>query len=47
MNIAEVLNPLKPTKPCYRCGGTDFWWREKGWGNGEYVCSTCHPDPNK
>jgi hypothetical protein len=36
----------KPTNPCYRCGGTDYWLRDKGWGKPEYLCSVCHPNPN-
>jgi transposase len=46
MNIAEAMKPPNPTKPCYNCGGTEYWWREKGWGDGGWLCSRCHPCPN-
>jgi hypothetical protein len=47
MSIADALRPPMPIRPCYRCGGTDYWWREKGYGEGAWVCSSCHPNPNK
>ncbi|GAI07856.1 unnamed protein product [marine sediment metagenome] len=32
----------RPTKPCCACGSTDFWQRI----DGEWLCNTCHPNPN-
>ncbi|MBA7654459.1 hypothetical protein ES703_62339 [subsurface metagenome] len=31
----------KPTKPCYACGGTDWWQR----ADGGWCCSRCCPNP--
>lgn len=33
----------KPSKPCWICGGNDWWLREIGFP--EYLCCTCHPCP--
>lgn len=33
----------KPTRPCWNCGGTDWW--ERVAGGSEYLCSRCHPNP--
>ena len=39
-------NKDKELKPCWRCKGTDWWWRPAGkYGPGEWLCSQCHPDP--
>ncbi|GAJ12660.1 unnamed protein product, partial [marine sediment metagenome] len=32
----------KPTKPCYGCGGTDWWQRP----DGGWCCSRCCPNPH-
>ncbi len=40
--------PPKPDKPCGVCGSDSWWWREPSqWGQGEWLCDFCHPDPNK
>lgn len=31
-----------PRKPCYACGGTDFWTRAE---SSPPICAACHPDP--
>lgn len=38
----------KPTRPCYNCGSTDYWWREASqWGRGDWLCGCCHPRPKE
>jgi hypothetical protein len=39
--------PPKPTEPCLTCKTDSWWWREDGWGRGEWVCGICHPNPNE
>jgi hypothetical protein len=46
MNIAEAMKPPKPANPCYACGSTEYWYREKGWGEGAWLCKKCHPPIN-
>ena len=44
----EVKYKPKPIEPCYNCGSIDWWWREVSeWGQGEWLCGKCHPNPNK
>lgn len=35
----------KPNKPCYRCGATEWWLRDNGGGEPNWVCGVCHPEP--
>lgn len=40
--ISPLKTNAKVVKHCYACGGTDYWQH----GNGELVCSRCHPKPS-
>lgn len=45
-----LLLPIaKPGKPCFICGGSSWWWRGPSplGGPGAWLCSVCHPDPNR
>ena len=38
---------VKPKRMCWICKSTDWWWRpDSRWGKGEWLCKTCHPNPN-
>jgi len=38
----------KPPTPAPSAATTDWWWRpDSRWGPGEWLCSRCHPNPNK
>lgn len=43
--VADPEIPPKPDKPC-KCGSND-WWLRTAWGKPEWLCSRCHPEPNK
>ena len=32
--------PARPTRPCYRCGRSNWWLRGDEW-----LCAVCHPNP--
>jgi hypothetical protein len=36
-------NIIKPSKPCFNCGGEEWWQRIP---DGHFVCKWCHPFPD-
>lgn len=38
--------PEKPEHACLICGSNSYWLRNV-WGEPEWVCSVCHPQPAK
>ena len=41
------LTTTAPSKPCFICGSSSWWWREPSpWGSGEWLCCVCHPNSN-
>ena len=44
--VTDLFTPsknknVKPDKPCYSCGYSNYWQRP----DGGWVCGTCHPNP--
>lgn len=48
MGIQSPVNSYKkPIDCCFACKTITWWWRLPGeWGEGAWVCGTCHPNPN-
>ena len=39
--------PPAPEKSCWDCKGIEYWYRPTLWGQGEWLCSRCHPEPRE